>query len=158
MSEEQRILRRYLSRYRALKVKEDYLQRELDELRKDFETSAFHAMSVEGGGGGAMAFSPVPTYVMKNQEILGKIAQRKEITRKALNEILEVIELLPDKGYENTVVSCKYISRMSCDEIAEFIPCGRTTVFRVLDRAMDMLLEIPKVQDILKNYSESLKE
>lgn len=156
MSKEQRLLRRYLSRYRNLKVKEEYLAKELKELERDFNTSAFHAVSIEGGGFSPMAHSPVPPYVMKNQELLSRIAKRKEATSKALAEIMEVIELLPDDGYEYTVVSAKYVSRMSGDEIADFIPCVRMTVYRILDRAIDMLLEKPKVQDILRTFEENL--
>lgn len=51
MSNEQRLIRRYLARYRNLKAKEEYLQRELNELREDFKTSALHAINVNGGGG-----------------------------------------------------------------------------------------------------------
>ena len=157
MNNEQRLIRRYLARYRNLKVKEEYLQRELNELREDFGTSALHAIDVNGGGGTSAAHSPVPTYLIKEQELVEKISKRKDMAGKALAEIVGVIEMLSDKDYENIVVSCKYISRMTCDEIAEFIPCSRATVFRILDKAMDSLLEMPKVQEILKKYEKSLK-
>lgn len=158
MSNEQRLIRRYLARYRNLKAKEEYLQRELNELREDFKTSALHAINVNGGGGfSSAAHSPVPDYLIKEQELIEKISKRKEMAGKALAEIVGVIEMLSDKDYENIVVSCKYISRMTCDEIAEFIPCSRATVFRILDKAMDTLLKMPKVQKILKKYEKSLK-
>ena len=123
-------------------------------LEKDF--IGLHAISMEGNSKGAMAYSPVPPFVIKNEALLQRITQKKEEASNALHEIESVIGLLDENSYEYTALSLRYIARMSAEDIAEMIPCGRRTVFRLIDRACTDLLNIDKVMAILEVFSQKI--
>ena len=156
LNREQRLLRRYLDRYRNLTIKYKSLEREKEVLEKEF--IGLHAINMDSGSKPSMAHSPVPPYVIKNEALLNRIIQKKKEAGEALQEIEMVIGMLDENSYEYTALSLRYISRMPAEDIAEIIPCGRSTVFRIIDRACNALLEFDSVKLIVDKFSAKITD
>ena len=154
LNREQRLLRRYLDRYRNLTIKDKSLEREKEVLEKDF--IGLHAISMDSGSKPSMAHSPVPPYVIKNEALLNRIIQKKKEAAEAMHEIETVIGMLPEEGYEHMALSLRYISRMPAEDIAEIISCDRRTVFRIVNRGIDKLLMLDTVKEIVNSFGNKI--
>lgn len=154
MSTEQRLLRRYLDRYRILSLRKKHLQQKLDDIKEDFNTSAFHAVAQGMGGGKAnRTESDVPEYILKIMDIESKIIEQIRAAADALDEIEAIIDRLPTDSDERVILSAKYVSRMSEMDICELIPCSRSTFYRIVDKAIEQLLDKPDVLKIVHQYA-----
>jgi ATP-dependent exoDNAse (exonuclease V) beta subunit len=137
--------------------KKKALEQTLQEIRDDFMVSAFHAFS-DSGGHAPLVHSPVPAYIEQCESICGQIKTLVKVAADELIEIQKVIDLLPEGSDEWLVLTYKYIMRKNAYEIADEIPCGYVTVYRILDRAIDQLLELENVTYILNRFSRTLKD
>lgn len=154
MSTEQRLLRRYLDRYRVISLRKKHLIRKLQDIKDDFNSSAFHAVAQGMGGGKAnRTESDVPDYVMKVLEVEDKIQEQIEAAASALEQIEAIIDKLPTDSDERVILSAKYVSRMSELDICELIPCSRSTFYRVVDKAIEQLLDKQDVLRIVHQYA-----
>ena len=152
MSARQRLLRRYLDRFRIISLRKRHLEIQLKELREDFKTSAFHAVNQNGGSHGS-ASSTVPAYILQTSEMEDRIFAELQKAAKAMEEIREVIDLLPEDSFEKLILSAKYITRMSELDICDMVPCSRMTYYRFITRGIDKLLEFPQVTRIINRYA-----
>lgn len=154
MSARQRLLRRYLDRYRIVSLRKKHLEIQLQELKEDFNTSAFHAVNqTNGGSHGGHASSTVPTYVLQAADIEEKIKTEIQKAMQAMEEINEIISLLPEDSFERLILSAKYVTRMSELDICDMVPCSRMTYYRFITRGIDKLLENVQVDRILNRYA-----
>lgn len=152
LSDEQRMVRRYLDRYRNYLVRKKNLTKMLKDIKDDFEASAFHAVA-QGTGGGSRSSktsSEIPTYILQVLDTERKIKKQIEAAGFALKEIKDVIDRLPDDGDEKVVLEAKYISRMSEYDICDMIPCSRRTYFRIVDTAVEHIIGMPDVMEKIR--------
>lgn len=154
MSTEQRLLRRYLDRYRIISLRKKHLEIQLREIRDDFNTSAFHSISQSNGGShGGSASSTVPAYVLQTSEIEERIQSEIVKAAKAMQEINDIINLLPYDSFERLILSAKYVTRMSELDICDMVPCSRMTFYRMINRGMEKLLDMDAVRHIINVYA-----
>lgn len=153
---DEQLLRRYLDRYRNMLLRRTHLIVKLNDIKEDFNTSAFHAISQNGGGGGG-GRSTVPIYILQVGEIEERIQEQIENAAEALEEIEYIIDLLPEGSIEQSVLSMKYVSRMNELDICDMIPCSRMSYYRFTRRGIERLLEMENVRSIIADYRKKIE-
>ena len=155
MTQDQRLLRRYLSQYIGARRNRDGLRRRLDEIRADFATSPFHSHDDTGSGpkGGE---SSVPAYVTKLLEVEARLERAYKELTETMNKIVAMIGLLEESSPEYAAMSMRYIDGFPEEEILDRIPCSRRTYFRLIDAAIDQLLDYEGVQNTISAYAIKL--
>lgn len=151
MTQDQRLLRRYLSQYIGAKRNRDGLRRKLDEIRADFATSPFHSHS--GIGGGSSTESTVPAYVTKMLNIEARLEKAYQALGDTMGKIVAMVELLEPTSPEYAAMSMRYLDGFGEEEICDRVPCSSATYYRLIERAIDHLLEFEGVQNTIRAFA-----
>ena len=148
----QRLLRRYLSRYNNLKKVKKRLEERQHEIEMDFRISPFTAIR-QSEGGGFPGESKVPPYVLALDDILTELTKVKNEATYVLADILSILDLLDHDGLKYLALTLRYIDGWSEEQICEYIPCASRTYYRLIDDGIDELLNIPAVRSRMNLYA-----
>lgn len=149
LSNKDRLLRRYLDRYRHIINRLHMLKQELHDVEDDFNTSAFHAVVSDGMSHGTQ-LSNVPTYILKTSELREKIMQRQLEAIQDRDEIIHIINMLPtntpDQMLVKDIIEAKYIGMQSEDTICyDLFNISQRTYYRKVDEGINYLVKLPEV-------------
>ena len=149
---EREAVKRYLQQYHAAKQKKRILEerhRVLSaELRGPTTASAFRTMPtakpVHPDGAGAVVFQ-----IAEVEERIQK--QQTEMAR-AVQNVMDLIDLLPIGSMERTVVEMRHIDGKRWEQIAKAVYLSRTAVFNYYNSALAMLLENERTKDFVGEF------
>lgn len=135
---EREAVKRYLQQYHAAKQKRRILEERRRTLSADMRgpsTPAYSAMPssrpVHPDGAGAVVFQ-----IAEVEERIE--AQRAEMT-KAVQNVMDLIDLLPVGSTERTVVEMRHIDCKPWEQIARAVYLSRSAIFNYYNAALDML-------------------
>ena len=135
---EQEAVKRYLQQYREAKQKRRILEERRRTLSADLRgpsTQAYSAMPssrpVHPDGAGAVVFQ-----IAEVEERIE--AQRAEMA-KAVQNVMDLIDLLPMGSTERTVVEMRHIDCKPWEQIAKAVYMSRSAIFNYYNAALDML-------------------
>ena len=149
---EREAVKRYLQQYYMAKQKKRILEerhRVLSaELRGPTTAPAFRTMPtakpVHPDGAGAVVFQ-----IAEVEERIQK--QQTEMAR-AVQNVMDLIDLLPIGSMERTVVEMRHIDGKRWEQIAKAVYLSRTAVFNYYNSALAMLLENERTKDFVGEF------
>lgn len=149
---EREAVKRYLQQYYMAKQKKRILEerhRTLSaELRGPTTAPAFRTMPtakpVHPDGAGAVVFQ-----IAEVEERIQK--QQTEMAR-AVQNVMDLIDLLPIGSMERTVVEMRHIDGKRWEQIAKAVYLSRTAVFNYYNSALAMLLENERTKDFVGEF------
>ena len=147
----QRLLRRFLSRYNNLKKSKKRLEERLQEIEEDFIKSPLKAVSNEGGS--KSAGSKVPPYIIAVDDILTEMMALKNEAAEALKDIMGILNLLDHAGIRYTALCLRYIDGWGEEQICDYIPCARSTYYRIIDDGIKELLDMEEVHKKINRFA-----
>lgn len=148
----QRLLRRYLSRYNNLKKVKKRLEERQHEIEMDFCLSPFHSVR-QGDGGRGNAEPSIPPYIIAIEEVLSDILKVKNESVNVLAEIVKILDLLDHDGLKYLALTLRYIDGWSEEQICDYIPCASRTYYRLIEDGIEELLAIPEVRQLVNRYA-----
>ena len=135
---EREAVKRYLQQYHAAKQKRRILEERRRTLSADLRgpsTPAYRAMPssrpVHPDGAGAVVFQ-----IAEAEERIE--AQQAEMA-KAVQNVMDLIDLLPVGSTERTVVEMRHIDCKPWEQIARAVYMSRSAIFNYYNAALDML-------------------
>ena len=135
---EREAVKRYLQQYHAAKQKRRILEERRRTLSADLRgpsTPAYRAMPssrpVHPDGAGAVVFQ-----IAEVEERIE--AQQAEMAR-AVQNVMDLIDLLPVGSTERTVVEMRHIDCKPWEQIARAVYMSRSAIFNYYNAALDML-------------------
>lgn len=148
---EREAVKHYLQQYHAAKQKKRILEERRRTLSADLRgpsTPAYRAMPssrpVHPDGAGAVVFQ-----IAEVEERIE--AQQAEMAR-AVQNVMDLIDLLPIGSMERTVVEMRHIDCKPWDQIAGAVYMSRSAVFNYYNAAMDMLAGNEQSGKLLGNF------
>lgn len=167
MSEKAESLKDELSVMRV--VLEDYLFKVKKSATKKLQLQNRICMIVENFsdpinavGYSAMPRNPSPdnsgaaSFTLKLAEIEERLYKQQDNIAKALVEIMDIVELLPD-GEERQILELKYIDRLSSAQIEKQMYLSRTACYNKKIAGLNRLLGFKKVQAIVKKHKQEME-
>lgn len=136
---EREAVKSYLQQYHAAKQKKRILEERRRTISADLRgpstTPAYRAMPstrpVHPDGAG--------TVVFKIAEVEERIEAQQVEMAKAVQNVMDLIDLLPAGSTERTVVEMRHIDCKAWDQIAREVYMSRSAVFNYYNAALDML-------------------
>ena len=135
---EREAVKRYLQQYRAAKQKKRILEERRRTLSADLRgqsTPAYSAMPssrpVHPDGAGAVVFQIA--------EVEERIEAQQVEMAKAVQNVMDLIDLLPVGSTERTVVEMRHIDCKPWEQIARAVYMSRSAIFNYYNAALDML-------------------
>ena len=135
---EREAVKRYLQQYHAAKQKKRILEERRRTLSADLRgpsTPAYSAMPssrpVHPDGAGAVVFQIA--------EVEERIAAQQAEMAKAVQNVMDLIDLLPVGSTERTVVEMRHIDCKPWEQIAKAVYMSRSAIFNYYNAALDML-------------------
>ena len=148
---EREAVKHYLQQYHAAKQKKRILEERRRTLSADLRgpsTPAYRAMPssrpVHPDGAGAVVFQ-----IAEVEERIE--AQQVEMAR-AVQNVMDLIDLLPIGSMERTVVEMRHIDCKPWDQIAGAVYMSRSAVFNYYNAALDMLAGNEQSGKLLGNF------
>ncbi len=99
-----------------------------------------------GSGSGAAGI------IFKLDEIEERILKQKASIQRAIIQVMDILEYLPEDSNERQVCELRYIDRMSIDEAADEVGLSRSGCYKVHDNGIQILLQQPRVQKIIEEH------
>ena len=134
---EREAVKRYLQQYHAAKQKRRILEERRRTLSADLRgpsTPAYSAMPssrpVHPDGAGAVVFQIA--------EVEERIAAQQAEMAKAVQNVMDLIDLLPVGSTERTVVEMRHIDCKPWEQIAKAVYMSRSAIFNYYNAALDM--------------------
>ena len=149
---EREAVKRYLQQYYMAKQKKRILEerhRTLSaELRGPTTAPAFRTMPtakpVHPDGAGAVVFQIA--------EVEERIQKQQTDMARAVQNVMDLIDLLPIGSMERTVVEMRHIDGKRWEQIAKAVYLSRTAVFNYYNSALAMLLENERTKDFVGEF------
>lgn len=148
----QRLLRRFLSRYNNLKKVRKRLEKRRLEIEMDFSLSPFSAIK-QGDGSRPSSEPTIPPYILAVDGVLSEILRINNEASKSLIEIEHFLDLLDHDGLRYLALTLRYIDGWSEEQICEYIPCSARMYYYLISDGIDELLAFPEVKARIDNYA-----
>ena len=147
----------YLYYYRDCIREKRKLEKRRDEIREEF--TVMKSPKLDGlPHGTSVGEPPAVSLAYRIDEIDRKISDQMNKALKALDDIIEIINMLPNNTHEESlsrsILESKYIDRMDNGAIAKEINYSKNTVIRYWKKGLYTLLEYKKVQADLAQHFE----
>lgn len=157
INENRRFLKRYLSQFYRAKEKQETLKRRLADLQAELRspgisTSTFTVQRGKKGrpSDGAAALA------LKISEIECRIQRQLEAEVQSVDNIMDVLELLPSDSTEKEILELRHIDCKSWAQIQRLVHLTRSPCFEYYNRGLDQLLAIDKVNCILETFKTKI--
>lgn len=154
-TENRRLLKRYLSQYYRATQKREVLEKRLLKLQAEFRclkmtppVSVSGCFPKKGEGGTALE--------VRTGDIESRIKHQIEAQRKTVEEVIDVIEYLPEESTERDILELRHIDCKTWSEICRLVHLTRSPCFEYYNRGLDRLLSFKKVRIALEAYEDRL--
>lgn len=155
LSTDAELLNKYLYQYKNCICKKHSLENRRKEIVKEFDNplSAINYDGMPRGSGEGLGCAALS---FRLDEIDTRIREQIDKATKALSDIMDVIEFLPENSTERSILEHKYIDRYSWEQICRVEHMSRTPATRYWRKGLYQLLEFKKVNVILHEYEKQL--
>ena len=147
----------FLSQYRNYIMRKRTLERRRREIMKEFDMP-LSGVSMDGMPKGGGNFNGCAAISMRLDEIEQRIREQAEIATKVLNDIMDIIELLPENSPERGIIENRYVDRMGWDEICRENHFSKSHSIRYWKKGLDELLLMRRTKDIMKRNGFELSK
>lgn len=154
-TENRRLLKRYLSQYYRATQKREMLEKRLMKLQAELRYSKMippisfsEFIPKKSDGGTALE--------VRTGDIESRIKHQIEAQRKTVEEVIDVIEYLPEESTERDILELRHIDCKTWSEICRLVHLTRSPCFEYYNRGLDRLLSFKKVCIALEAYEDRL--
>ena len=145
-------VKRYLQQYHAAQKKKRILENRHSTLLRELQAPSVGS-----------PFRTIPTskpaktdgavsVVFRIAEVEDRIEQQREEMAKAVLQVMDLIDLLPQNSIERNIVELRHIDCMAWDKIAESIYMSRSNVFNYYNAALDTLLSYKRAEKLVGDF------
>lgn len=153
LTEEAELLHQYLCQYRYCIGKKKSLERRRAEIIQEFD-SPLGAIRMDGMPKGSSSGIGCAAIAFRLEEIDNRIKEQIETSSKALTDIMNVIDFLPENSMERSIIESRYIDRYDWTRVCMENHISRTPATKSWRKGLYMLLEFKKVKQILKEHED----
>lgn len=151
LSPEAVLLNQYLNQYKTCIGKKKTLEHRKNDIMREFD-NPLGAMKYDGMPRGSGVGLGCAALTFRLDEIETRITEQMNNAAKALSDILNIIEFLPENSMERIIIEHKYIDRFSWNKICMIEHISRTPATRYWRKGLYDLLEFAKVQQIIHDF------
>lgn len=145
---EREILQDYLAGYRLARLRLEKLKKRHRVLTEDMETplkgTKYDSMPSSG-----TASEGAASIICKIAEIEARIKEQCSSMSLYCIRVMEIIEFLDDTSNGRLILELRYIDGMEMVDICENMCKSRSTCYRLEIQALDELLKLDRVRDII---------
>lgn len=157
LTDEAELLNRYLSQYKYCIGKKKSLENRRAEIVKEFNSPLGEVkMGVMPRGGGSGVGCAALSFRL--DEIDTRIKEQLEKSAKALADIMNIVDFLPENSIERSIIENRYIDRYSWKKVCQENHISRTPATKIWRKGLYMLLGFKKVRQLLKEYQHGWEE
>lgn len=156
LSEEAKNLIHYLERYGVCLGRKKTLEARRISILREFE-NPLSAINYSGMPKSNQISAGSASLAIKLDEIECKIIEQQNQAAKVLLDVIAVIDFLEDGTLEREVLEHRYIDCTNWERTCKKMHLTRTPANEYWRKALDKLLTFKKVQQIIKEYSESIE-
>lgn len=153
LNPEAELLHEYLGQYRDCIHKKQSLQRRRRDILLEFD-APLTAINYDGMPHGSPSNIGCAALSIKLDDIERRIREQMDRATKALINIMDIIDFLPDNCIERTILEERYIDGWSWKRICNSEHISRTPATRQWRKGLYALLEYAKVKSILRELSK----
>lgn len=145
-------LREFIFSYKHCKAQMKLLEKRRRDILADFSASPLSAVVSDGMPRGSSEPVGAASLTLKLDAIDTKIAQQVHHMRERLEDIMALIELLPEASEERMIIEQRAFDQRPMEVVADFASMSTKTGYRVFHRAIDKLLTYSETQTIIAKY------
>lgn len=93
---------------------------------------------------------------VRTGDIESRIKCQIETQKKTVEEIIDVIEYLPEESTERAILELRHIDCKTWNEICRLVHLTRSPCFEYYNRGLERLLSFKKVRIALETYEDRL--
>lgn len=153
LTDEALSLHRYLNQYRCSIDRKKSLEHRRNEIIREFD-SPLAGVNYDGMPHGKDSGVGCAAISFRLDEINTRLREQMEKTSKILEEIMDIIDFLPENSMEREIVEQKYIDRKSWREICAASHISKTPATRYWRKALYELLEFKRVRAVLDGFGD----
>lgn len=155
LSEEAKLLIRYLEEYINCKDKQKRLEISRKNILRDFD-NPLTGINYDGMPKGNTISVGSASLAYRLDEIDTRILQQQNRAAKLLLEVMNVLEFLPENSLERDVLEARYIDCLKWDKTCAVVHLSRSAAYKYLKDGINKLLTFKKVQKIVEDYKAHL--
>ena len=151
LSESQQILSDFLYQYSNCIDRKKSLERRRRDIINEFDMP-LSGVSMDGmpkSGGSSNGCAAIS---IRLDDIEQRIREQTEKAIKVLNDIMDVIDLLPENSPERAIIESRYIDRLGWSLVCQENNFSKSHAIRYWKKGLDELLEMKRARDIMKKY------
>ena len=157
LTSQQQVLSTFLYQYSNCIMRKKALERRRREIMKEFDMP-LSGISMDGMPKGGGSSNGCAVISIRLDDIEQRIREQTEKATKVLNDIMDVIELLPESSFERGIIESRYIDRLGWDHVCRENNFSKSHALRYWKMGLDELLEKKRTKDIMKKYGFEIKE
>ncbi|MCD8295843.1 MAG: hypothetical protein LUE27_11485 [Clostridia bacterium] len=143
---QRKLLRKILGQYYDQAMRRDQLEERLHALRASTGAKAVqYRLTPSGGEGRTIADDAISA-----AELEEKLNAQIKECYKTMNKVQEVLDYLPPASKQRIVLEYRHIDCLEWQRVADALHYSRGTCWRLYGEGIDLLLEEPDIQDMLR--------
>lgn len=155
LSEEARLLMRYLEQYDNCRYKKKILEVRRNSIIREFDYP-LSGVKYDGMPKGNKISVGSASLALRLDEIDTRILQQQNRAAKLLLEVMSVLEFLPENEAERDILEARYIDCYTWEKACKAVHMSRSAAYKYLKDGLNKLLTYKKVQKILEEYKQNL--
>lgn len=158
-NEEKELLKAYLNQYNSGRIKRLQLEKRLKSIKEEMNMPiGGYGYSPVNYGGTNQVGAGAASFVYRISEIETRIEEQKKRVEKSLLKIMDVMDFLNESGTERMILESRFIDCKNWITIEKEMSLSRSSLFLYQDKGLEKLLQFKKIQQILKEYKEGMRE
>lgn len=147
-------VKEYLQQYHMARERKQMLERRHDTLVRDLRDPApgsqYRTMPANRQNTSEGAVS----VVFRLAEVEDRIEEQRKAMGKAVLQVMDLIDLLPENSMERTVVELRHIDCKKWERITKEVHMSRSRVNDYYNAALDIILANSRAQKMVQKYIE----
>lgn len=132
---------------------DERLHRILEERNAPIGGIGYDPMPRSSGTGSGAA-----SITLKLADIEDRIYKQKDEIEKCYVRVSEILEYLPVNSLEREVCELRYLDMKKWDDVSDMIPMARSKCIEHKNKALDILLEYPRIRKMIRDNEPSYLE
>lgn len=157
LSEEAKLLKRYLEQYFHCKNKRAKLEKRRASIIREFD-NPLSGVKYDGMPKGNKVSVGSASLAYRLDEIDSRILQQQNNAAKLLLEVMSVIDFLPENSTERDILEDRYIDCLTWSKVCTEEHMSRSAANDYLNDGLNKLLTFKKVQKILEEFKQRLED
>ena len=147
-------VKEYLQQYHMAREGKKLLERRHDTLMRDLSDPAPGSQYRTMPASRAKTSEGAVSVVFRLAEVESRIEEQRQVMGKAVLQVMDLIDLLPENSMERTVVELRHIDCKKWERITKEVHMSRSRVNDYYNAALDIILANSRAQMIVQKYMD----